>query len=58
VVKIQVKVFWFLMLGSVRVGYQRFGGLSCLLVEDGGSTVLQNTGILTQYYMGSQPRRP
>jgi len=29
-VKIQVEVFWVVTPCSVVVGYQRFGGLSCL----------------------------
>jgi len=41
------------MLCSVVIGYQHIGG-----PEDGGSKVLQNTGILSQHYLASQPKRP
>jgi hypothetical protein len=52
-VKIQVKVFWAVTLCSVA----DFGGPGCFLVpEDGGSKVLQNTGIMLQHYLVSQPR--
>jgi hypothetical protein len=37
VLKIQVKVFWAVMLCNVGVGYQHFGGLH---LEAGGSKVL------------------
>jgi hypothetical protein len=38
---------------SVVVGYHHFRG-----PRDGGSKVLQNSGILSQLYMVSQPQRP
>jgi len=41
------------------VGYERFGGPSCLhLREDGGSMDIWNFGILPQHNTASQPRRP
>jgi len=45
-VKIQIKVFWIVMLCSVAAGYQHFEGPCCLHLnpEDGGinnSTLLQ-----------------
>jgi hypothetical protein len=51
VVKIPVEAVWVVMLCSVAVGYQRFGGPCCLYLfllsqchslhpEDGGSKVL------------------
>jgi len=61
VVKIQVKVFWVVMLWSHAEGYQCFRGPCSLHIqsEDGGSKILQNNGILlAQHYMASQPGRP
>jgi len=45
VVKIQVKVFWVVMLCSVVVGYQHFGGPCCLHLQ--GETLIpqQNTSV-------------
>jgi hypothetical protein len=34
VVKIQVEVFWVVMLSSVTVGYQHFRGTCCLYLQD------------------------
>jgi len=45
-VNIQVQVFWVVTPCSVVIGYQ---------LEDGGSKVLWNAGILLQHYMVSQP---
>jgi len=44
---------------SVTVGYQCFGGLSCLHLkgDGGGSTVLRKAGIPPRLYTVSQPRR-
>jgi len=42
-VKIQIKVFWVVMPCTVVIGYQWFGGLSCLHLE----------GILSQHFMAS-----
>jgi hypothetical protein len=41
-VRIQVEIFWVMMLRSAVVRYQCFGGPYCLhlQLEDGGSTVL------------------
>jgi hypothetical protein len=47
-VKIQVEVFWVVMLCNV-VGYQHFGG---------SSKVLLNVGILPKHCISSQPGRP
>jgi len=50
----EVEVFWIVMLYSVVVGYQHFGGPCCLLRgSDGHSKVLQNVGILPHCYMAS-----
>jgi hypothetical protein len=56
-VKIQVKVFW-----DVVVGYKLYGGPSCFRLqihhpEDGGSKVLRNVEILPQHCRASHPRR-
>jgi hypothetical protein len=47
---------WFVMLCSNVVGYQHFGGPSCLHLhpDGGGSKVLCNAGIL-HHYTVSQP---
>jgi len=50
---------------SVVVGYQRFGGSSCLHFKveaagwnvDGGSKFLRNVGILPQHCKASQPQK-
>jgi hypothetical protein len=51
--RIQVVVFWVVMLCSHVVGYQHVGGIYCHIFrmksEDGGSMVLQNVGILLYY---------
>jgi len=51
-VKIQVEVFWVVMLCSVEVGYQHFAGPCCLHLQ--GDV---NVGILSQHYIVSQSRR-
>jgi hypothetical protein len=56
-VKIQVEVFWVVMVCSVRVGYQCFGGPCCLHLHGEVSQCLQNVGILLQDFMLSQCRR-
>jgi hypothetical protein len=48
VMKIQVEVFWVVMLCSAAVGYQG---------EDRGSKVFQNVSILPHHYTASQPVR-
>jgi len=53
VAKIQVEVFWVVMVCSVVLGYQHFRG-----PEDGDSMDLWNTGILPQQCMASWPRNP
>jgi len=56
VAKIQVKVFWVVMLCSVT-GHKHLQGHCCLQLlhsDDGGSRVLCNNGISPQCYMGSQ----
>jgi len=60
--KIQVVVSWFLTPYSDVVGYQRYRGScwppSTFHLEDGGSTVLRNFGILPHYSTTLQSRRP
>jgi hypothetical protein len=50
--KIQVMVFWAVTPCSDVVGYQHFGGPSCL------TNFSVNDGILPHHYMVSQSRRP
>jgi hypothetical protein len=53
VVKIQVEVFWVVILYNVVLGYHSKG--PCCTPEDGDSVDLLNAGILPQQHMGSQP---
>jgi len=58
VMKMHVVVSWVIPSCSGVVGNQHFGRPSCLhlqgeVTEDGGSTALQNTGILWHHYMVS-----
>jgi hypothetical protein len=51
-IRIQIEVFYVMMLCSVVGGYHCFGGPYCLHLQpaDGGSKVLRNIGILPQHY--------
>jgi len=62
--KILIEGMRFEVFMQWRFKLRSFGLWYCVVLwqdtnhpEDGGTTVLQNTGILTQHYMISQPRR-
>jgi len=51
-------VFGVVTLCNDVAGYHWLGGPWDVVGKDGGSMVLQNVGVLTHYFVVSQPRRP